>query len=127
MPLLDVSDILLDPDFADVLIVTRSVQTFTNGYASNSSKSWQISGVVTMVGGQELIREPSGERNKQTIRVATKARLTDGRIKSDGITMDTADILTWNGNQYTVVQVDDYSRYGEGFVQAVAELIPITG
>ena len=34
-----------------------------------------------------------------------------------------ADIVTWNGRRYTVVTVDDYSRYGAGFTCATCRLL----
>ncbi len=127
MPHLDVSDVLLDADFLDTLQVTRNTQTVgSNGMAVNATKTWEFFGVVTSHGGHSLKREADGERSQQRILVITTMRLIDGRTKVDG-TAQSADILTWDGSTYTVVNVDPYRRYGAGFVQAECELIPVTG
>lgn len=126
MPLLDVSDVLTDPDLLDWLFVTRNVQTMVDGYAVNTPSSWKFYGVVTSAGGISLQRRAEGQRMEQRILVITRTRLVDGRIKADG-TANSADIVTWDDTTYTVVNVDPYKRYGRGFVQATCDLIPITG
>ena len=133
MPQFDVSDILNDTDFLDCIVLTRNVQTVdNNGNATNTAKKYvnpyyiDFYGVVTQGGGERLDRGEAGERNQQTITIVTRHKLTAGRVLPSG-EADSADVVTWNGNRYTVVQVDDYSRYGMGFIQAVCELLTLTG
>jgi hypothetical protein len=38
-----------------------------------------------------------------------------------------ADLVVWKGARYTVVNVDDYSHFGAGFVAATCDLIPVAG
>ena len=127
MPLLDMSDVLDDIDFLDSLSVTRITQTVTEGgMAVNTPKTWPFFGVVTSKGGKRLKRKAEGEVMVQSIYVVTRMTLQDGRQNADG-SQNTADILTWAGNTYTVVVADNYSRYGRGFIQATCDLIQITG
>lgn len=122
MPLLDVSDILLDPDFVDLsLICIRQTQSIVNGLAVNAQVKTPFTGVVTSAGGSELNRNAVGETVKGTIIICTKFRLDDGSIGRS------ADIVTWNGANYTVTQTNDYSKYGEGFIEATCELVPFSG
>jgi len=121
MPLLDVSDVLLDPLFMDTMTVTRTVQSIDNhGRAQFTSTVIQITGVVTSDKGDILERIATGSRLKGSITVHTGFVL----IASDGDT--DADVITWNGRDYTVASVNDYSTYGTGFVSASCDLKPLT-
>lgn len=122
MPFLDVSDVLLDPDFFDTLVCTRNVQTVgDDGMATNTSTDTPFIGVVTSDSGDILTRMETGSRVKGSILVCTKFRLVESAPGVD------ADIVTWDGSRYTVTTVNNYSRYGAGFVEAYCDLIPVQG
>jgi galactose-6-phosphate isomerase len=123
MPLLDVSDVLDDPLFADdTLICTRNRQTMgQDGRAIDSGVPIPFSGVVTPASGQQLSRKPEGESMRGSISIITRFVLFSGKSGYS------ADIVTWNGVQYTVSDILDYSRFGAGFVQATADLLPLSG
>lgn len=123
MPLLDVSDLLSDPDFVTLgMICNRSAQTVgANGMAVNTPSKIQFSGVVTSDKGDVLERLAAGERIVGNIMITTTFRLRDGKSGY------TADIVTVCGINYTVASVNDYSRYGRGFVEASCDLIPLSG
>ncbi|WP_448952134.1 hypothetical protein [Labrys neptuniae] len=114
MPLLDVSDILNDPAFADTFTVIRPQVTIDN-HGRGSANPAQIpqSGVVTAKSGINLNRTPEGQIVYGSITIHTQFRLVEG------------DMLYWNGSRYTVAGVDDYSRYGGGFIAASCELLPL--
>ncbi|MCX5495373.1 hypothetical protein OSH11_11695 [Kaistia dalseonensis] len=121
MPLLDVSDVLADPDFADTLTLTRATQSVgSDGIATRAEVVSTISGVVTSNSGDVLKRFPDMARVSGSILVHTTARL----VASDGPTE--ADRLTWQGRDYTVSVLNDYSSYGAGFVVAGCELLQLT-
>ncbi len=123
MPFLDVSDVLLDPDFVyRQLTCTRQAQTVGgDGLAINQPTISRFSGVVTSAGGKSLDRSAEGAQMHGSITIHTRFRLDDGRAGGD------ADLVTWKGRQYTVVNVNDYSDWGRGFVDAHCELIPLSG
>jgi len=123
MALLDVTDILADPDFMDTgLICERVAQSVNdNGLAVNTTKLKTFSGVVTSNSGDILDRLTDGERIKGSITIHTRFKL------SDGSTGFTADIVQWMGARYTVSQANDYSHFGRGFIAANCDLIPLAG
>jgi hypothetical protein len=129
MPLLDVNDVILDPDFLDELFYTRLMQTIgADGMAVNTPTKTKFYGVVTSMKGQSLQRQGdgSGEYMTQTIMVITTTQLDDGG--TSGVSdRHTADIVTWDDQDFTVVNIDPYSRYGRGFVQATCEMVSIEG
>lgn len=123
MPLLDVSDLLSDPDFVQPgLICTREAQTVNaNGIAVNTPLKVQFSGVVTSDKGDVLERLAAGERIVGNIMITTRFRLRDGKSGYS------ADIVTVCGKNYTVSSVNDYSQYGRGFVEATCDAMPLSG
>jgi galactose-6-phosphate isomerase len=122
MPLLDVAEILLDPDFVDSLVCARMSQVVgDDGIAVDTPTSVPFFGVVTNNTGDLLMRMAEGSRINGSITVHSQFNLVAG---SDGID---ADIVTWNGRQYTVTSVGDWSRFGIGFTAANCELIPLSG
>lgn len=82
---------------------------------------------MTQASGEEVKRNQVGEIISGSILICTRFRLTDGRV--DGIATYTADIVQRDhGNrQYTVVNVQNYSKYGRGFIEATADILPLGG
>lgn len=124
MAQLDVTEVLLDPDFMDTgLVCKRSAQDVgNNGRAANTVTSIPFAGVVTSDKGDILERLAGGERKKGSITIHTMFLLTAGSGE-DSI----ADIVTWQGRDYTVASVNDYSHFGRGFVAASCDLLPLAG
>lgn len=123
MPLLDVSEILLDPDFVDMsLVCYRSTQvTDDDGFTKNSTQNLSFAGVVTVDRSLEAKRMEAGQAIGGAILIVTQFRLTQGYQGVD------ADIVTYQGRKYRVTFVDPYTAYGAGFVQAHCELMEFDG
>lgn len=125
MALLDVTDVLLDPDFMDTsLVCNRMTQSVdAHGRAQNAAASTPFFGVVTSDKGDILHRNADGSRIVGSITIHTPFRLRDGGPDD---TAD-ADEIVWQGSTYTVVNVNDYSHFGAGFVCATCDLKPLSG
>ncbi|WP_416778192.1 head-tail adaptor [Xenorhabdus budapestensis] len=123
MPFLDMSDILLDPDFVDTsLVCHRNTQTTDeDGFTTNTAQSIPFAGVVTVDRALEARRMEAGQTISGAILIVTQFRLTQGQPGLD------ADIVTYQGRQYRVTFVDPYTAYGAGFVQAHCELMNFDG
>ena len=119
MPFLDVSSVLADPMFADAATVSRTVVTVDEqtGRSVEAATQTAISVVVTSDKGRNLQRNPEAAISTGSILMHSTFRFTEGGEGLD------ADIVTWNGRRYTVVTVDDYSRYGAGFTCATCRLL----
>ncbi|EAZ4271193.1 head-tail adaptor [Salmonella enterica] len=129
MPLLDVSDVLLDPDFMDTsLVCHRQVQTVDeDNFAKNTVQDIPFSGVVTVDRSLEARRMEAGQNISGAILIVTQFRLTQGQPGTDSTPRLDADIVTYNGRDYRVTFVDPYTSYGTGFVQAHCELVDFNG
>jgi hypothetical protein len=119
VPLLDVSDLLLDPDFSEELTIQRRADTVgDNGRTSKGSIQIvpRPYGVVlpkdTWIGGNELERQPEGQFRGAALTVHSQFRF---RSTAQGFQPD---ILIWNGDPYVCTLVNNYSHYGQGFTEA---------
>ncbi|KVN30893.1 hypothetical protein WJ63_07945 [Burkholderia pyrrocinia] len=125
MAFLDVTDVLLDPDFMDTgLVCNRMTQSVDmHGRAQNTQTATPIAAVVTSDRGDILHRNADGSRIVGSITLHTPFRLRDGG--PDGSA--DADEIVWEGITYTVVNVNDYSHFGRGFVCATCDIKPLSG
>lgn len=121
MARLDLSD-AFDADFMDCLMCKRQEQTVgSNGRATNEERLMPFDGVVTQGDGDLLERGPDGERVKGSITICTPFIL---RVGSDDCS---ADIVTYNGSDYTVMALADYSNFADGFSQAACVPLSLSG
>lgn len=115
---LDVSDLILDPDFSDSVIVQRNRVSVTGqGVGVSEPTSVQIIATVVPAGSLDLNRLADMELLKGKIRVFTQFPL------SAGDTTTTADIIFWQNREYTIISVDEYTNFGVGFVDAMADML----
>lgn len=121
MPLLDVSQVINDPDFCSLVTITRRKQ-ITNDYGepeTQEHKFNRVSGVLINT-TNSIVREDSGQYAIKGLSFYTTFRII-------GVNNNTAgeayapDILTWHNNNYLVGDVLDYSMFGAGFVVARLE------
>jgi hypothetical protein len=80
MPFLDVTDVLLDPDFVDLsLVCYRQVQTVDeDNFPTNTAQAIPFSGVVTVDRSLEAKRMAAGQNINGAILIVTQFRLTQG-------------------------------------------------
>lgn len=121
MPFLDVSDLTVDPDFADTFTVTRRREAFDHGRLIPGATTVYagVIGVIDMAGPNELKRFPEGQITGKVISIVTKFRLmASGKIGTDTYQPDT---VTWHGSDYVIIWIDDYDEFGAGQIEALAE------
>jgi len=129
MPFLDVSDIVVDPDFADVMTVARrgeSVSALTGRSQTNEQVFDNVIGTVTMQDPAALLRREDSDSAPRLIFIATTFAM---RSVSSGFKPD---VITWpkageeGSTQYTVLKCYPYPRYGAGMYEVVAESMHAT-
>ena len=123
MALLDVTDVLLYPDFMDSgLVCERTTQTVSSaGLAVNTTTNITFAGVVTSNSGDVMTRHDIGERVTGNITIHTMFELNDGG------SLKIADVVQVFGTRYTVDVVNSYSHFGKGFVSVSCTIIPLAG
>lgn len=111
MPLLDVSDVIGDPDFCETLTVTRAAQAGVVDHVPTfGSVTLSVVAVVQPARSNDLQRLIDAGR--------TQGGLTVYAYGADAL--QTEDTFPWQGDTYTVMGTDDWSKFGAGYVQAVA-------
>lgn len=111
--MIDVSDLLLDPDFAQQLTVyTRSATVNQYGENELTETTKIITASVQAGDGEMLNRLPHGAQLRDWITVYSKYHFTtDGSGRY-------ADIVLWEGKRYNVQLLTDYSNWGDGYTMA---------
>jgi len=123
MPFLDVSD-AFDADFLDEISVIRRQQVVSNKGRGSTIDAPAVTAyaVVCPASGSDLERLPDYDIAKRYISVVTQFRLQTASTGAGGATFKN-DIVVWAGTTYEVITLDDASRYGQGFVEAICASI----
>lgn len=114
MARIDVSDLLLDPDFLDtVTLIRRSIAVDGNGEGVLTETPSSVKMCVQGANTETLLRMPEGARLSDIVTVYYRGVLT---AESAG---GYADIIVWGGKRYQVKEVpEDFMNYGNGFTMA---------
>jgi hypothetical protein len=72
-------------------------------------------GTVTIAGANDLQRLPEDQRQLKTIRITTPFRLQGSRHGEQ------PDIVRWHGEDYVLLDVEDYTGFGPGFGNFLAQ------
>lgn len=115
MPLLDVTELTFDPDFADSFTILRRKETVgVDGVVTVSEQPYRNrTGVVTA--GGDLKRETDYGMTTRSITVVTYFQI------QAVVAGYQPDIIVWRGTRFLVKHVDPYPQFGRGFYQAEAE------
>jgi hypothetical protein len=141
MVMLDVSIAVTSAYLADSFTVLRRTQTVNDfGIASVASQTiTPVYGVVAPSNENELNRFPDLEVQSKAITVVTSFALR-GESETGGTTFGAGlynadgygegsefqpDIVVWNGNNFIVRALDDWSQYAAGFVLAICTSIDL--
>ena len=114
MAQIDVSDLLLDPDFIDpVTLIHRTMIVGSNGLGQIIEECEETVGSVQPASGKTLNRLPDALRIQNVSSFYIKA----------GIIADSScaypDIIKYKGKRYQVEQVNDWSNFGAGWMVGV--------
>lgn len=109
---LDVTDILLDPDFADFIWIERRHETIDNhGRSQTTMQRIQIAAVLFNL-SNELVTNPDERHLPDVVEVHTPFRL---RGPAPGYQPD---YVLIGQDRYIVDSTNNYSRFGQGFIMA---------
>lgn len=113
MPLLDVSEVILDPEFAEQITVLRRPIVMVAGRAT--SPKWQRYCVPAVVNsGVSALDRANGDQQSMPNKVSVHTLF---RLQGPAPGYQ-PDYVVWRDDNYIVTSLDDYSRYGAGFTRA---------
>jgi hypothetical protein len=108
--MINVADLLRDPDFAQTFQVIRSTGYFGNEgeYIQTQAAPVNMVGVIQPAKQQDMVRFlPEGERLGNQIVI-----YCDQEIKSSDATSKESDIIIWRGGKYRVGQAKRWLDHG---------------
>jgi hypothetical protein len=120
-PLVNISLAITSPMLADQFSVIRRTQTVgNNGRASFTSATPQNAcGTVYPSNKNDLERFPNLQVMGKALSVVTRFAL---RGESEVAGTDYApDIVQWHGDNFVVVDLQDFSSWGNGFILAICQ------
>ena len=115
MALIDVSELLSDPDFTDVVQIiqrARSVIQYGENVLTENNLG-DINLVVQPATPKSLERLPEGAKLVDAINVWHRGVLNVESVNGY------SDIVVWRGDRFAVVDNDDFSNYGNGYTKAI--------
>lgn len=119
---LDVTDLFLDPDFAMTVTVQRRLETVGGGGRSALTVTTfddvvaYVVPVDTRIGGNALERGTDEQHRGAALQIITTFRLRGP--SQDGADAYQPDVVIYNGDPYIVDVVNDFSKWGAGFIRA---------
>lgn len=124
MPLIDVTEVLIDVDVAAQGFVVLRRQEIVNNYGESTwvTERIQAVGSVQPKGDNSLERNADFDAQANSIVVATTFRLR-GVSKGPNNEQFKPDIIFWQGNYFEVKMINNWSPFGAGFIEAEASSI----
>lgn len=118
--MIDVDDALLNTDMTVLFSVTRRKETISARGRSQvvPTTTTNVSGTVCAASPSQLERVPEGDRMERHVSITTKFMLR-GASKV-GADVFKPDVVSYNGVDFIVLDVQPYPEAGSGFVQAIA-------
>ena len=111
--MIDVSELMDDPDFCTTITVLRRTSTVgTTGRNALAENPNTVTAIVQAGNGETLKRLPESAQLSDWITVYSKFVFT-----ADGMGQY-PDIVQWNSKRYVVKLKIDYSNWGEGYTRA---------
>lgn len=110
-PLLNISELIGDPDFCQSFKVLRREGTWDKGRFNTMEVEIDTYGVIDPQPTKEMQFDPNGVLLKGIIKVYTHLELyITQKNNSDGKSYN-SDIVIWQNNHYIVLDEDNYSDY----------------
>lgn len=120
MVAMNLSHALRNTRFQASITVIRRKQVMTDGRMSTQNNEYKTRGIVTAASGNDLQRLGDVQVQGKAISIVTRFLLRgQSSSRKSGETYQ-PDIVKYRGDQFLVVLAEDYSAYGEGWVQAIA-------
>lgn len=110
--MINIAEMILDPDFVQSYTVRRNVGTWVGGRFVETPTTLEFQGVVMPANVQDVQMLPEGDRISGLINFYTTSENPFLISRADNGVSGTSDQLIWRGNNYRILQVYDYQDYG---------------
>lgn len=108
--MINIAEVITDPDFAQAYTLTRSSGQFGAGsWMENTPTTVSMYGPIVPTSDEDLQQVPEGDRATGMLTFYSTERIY--RTHTDG-TPGTSDIITWQGDKWRVIYIKNLSDYG---------------
>ena len=104
--MINVSELITDPDFCQPFTIIRTEGTWQNGLFVKQETQINVIGVAEPVTGKDLDIQIESDRANN---VMTFYTLVELKVSPDG---SISDFILFNGKRYKLFQVSNYSDFG---------------
>ena len=111
--MINISEIITDPDFLQQLTVQRSSGAFVLGGYQPTVTSIPMPGIVIAAKDQDLDTVPEGDRISGAMAFYTLQEVFESNVEG-GLsgTSGISDVIAWRGQNYRIADVKPYVDYG---------------
>lgn len=111
--MINVSDIVADPDFAQPFVVTRdSGGTMVLGIWQAAVSTLNLYGVIEPATPEELNQIPEGDRVNGIVAFWCNRLIYETGVENNSNAGGISDTIAWNGNNYRIVKVTPWNNFG---------------
>lgn len=116
--MIDVSELIHDPDFAQTITVTRSRGEWSQGEFTTTSQTLTLTGIV-IPDTKEMAQTPQGDLIQGDIEIYTHEKLYTTQLRESITDREyISDEVTWRGANYKILKPKD--RRDNGYFFSVA-------
>lgn len=107
---LNVSEIVVDPQFAQTFIVSRSSGSFVKGRYVDAKSTLKFTGTIGPANPKDILQLPEADRITGAIHAYTVQQLYTTRV--NGGTSGISDIIVWRGENYKINSCVPWGDFG---------------
>lgn len=104
----DLSEVVLNPDFAQDVTITRSSGSFGEGGWINTSSTIYAKGTIVVADSRALQQIPEGDRVVGSMQLLIDIQIYETSAARGGL----SDQIVWRGDNYRVQKVDPWGDFG---------------
>lgn len=111
--MINISEMISDPDFVQSFTVTRRLGSWENGNFETNPTIFSLSGVVLPMKTRDVVILPGGDQLTGAIEIYTLQPLFTTKLgPMSGVDGCQSDEVSWQGEAWKIYQVLDYEDYG---------------
>lgn len=107
--MINVSELINDPDFAQTFTVTRTTGAWVEGnFTQAIPTTLNIIGIIQPMNTNDMVQLPEGDAIKGAINIYSLTPINTTSQTPSAV----SDQVTWKGEQYKIIQTQNYSDWG---------------
>lgn len=111
--MINVSELITDPDFAQSFTVTRYLGAWVDGRLQEQKSEIPMMGVITPENTSDMNQLPGGDTITGRINIYSLEPLFTTRLQGDNSSRSsTSDEIEWRGEKWKILQTENFLDFG---------------